>query len=119
MPQEKDGTIKARTQASGFGDGGPDGVFDCIVIGGGPGGLSAAVYLGRLRRSVLVVDSSHGRSTWHQVNRNYLGFPSGVHATALREIGEKQAREYGATFLDAQVTALSYAGEGRDRRFTV
>src|SRR5205823_614836 len=58
-------------------------VYDCAIIGGGPAGLSAAVYMGRMRRTVLVIDDQSGRSTWHQVNRNYLGFPDGVHAIAL------------------------------------
>src|SRR5947209_2488060 len=94
-------------------------LFDCIVVGGGPAGLSAALYMGRLRRSVLVIDDKQGRSTWHQVNRNYLGFPSGLHATALRELGETQARKYGAHFVDACANDVETSGEGRERRFTV
>jgi thioredoxin reductase (NADPH) len=94
-------------------------VYDCIIIGGGPAGLSAALYLGRLRRSALVIDDQEGRSTWHQVNRNYLGFPDGIHATALRELGRSQAHSYGIEFQDGRATGLSMAGEGRERRFTV
>src|SRR5690242_10371043 len=94
--------------------------FDCVIVGGGPAGLSAALYIGRLRRTALVIDDKKGRSSWHQVNRNYLGFPSGVHATALRELGETQAREYGARFVDACATGVKMSGhEGRKRRFTV
>lgn len=92
-------------------------VYDCAVIGGGPAGLSAALYMGRMRRSVIVVDDDEGRSTWHQVNRNYLGFPEGVHATALRKLGEEQAAKYGAEFLYARATGVRYEGEGLDRRF--
>jgi thioredoxin reductase (NADPH) len=94
-------------------------VYDCLVVGGGPAGLSAALYLGRLRRSVLVIDDEHGRSTWHQVNRNYLGFPNGVHATALRGLGEKQAAEYGVEFLNGRGTDASSSGMGRDKRFRI
>ena len=93
-------------------------IFDCVVVGGGPAGLSAALYLGRLRRSTLVIDSLHGRSTWHQVNRNYLGFPDGVHATALRELGETQARRYGVDFVEGAVDRISCSGDGREKRFT-
>src|SRR5689334_20164734 len=92
-------------------------IYDCAIIGGGPAGLSAAIYMGRMRRSVLVLDNKSGRSTWHQVNRNYLGFLDGVHATALREIGEAQARKYGARHLDARVTGITELGTGRRRRF--
>lgn len=96
-----------------------DKLYDCVIVGGGPAGLSAAVYLGRLRRQVLVLDDKQGRSTWHQVNRNYLGFPDGLHATALRELGEKQAARYGVEFLAEQACHAAAEGEGRERRFTV
>lgn len=94
-------------------------LYDCIIVGGGPAGLSAAVYMGRLRRSVLVLDDRQGRSTWHQVNRNYLGFPDGVHATALRQLGEDQAARYGVQFADTCAEHAAYEGEGRERRFTL
>ena len=41
-----------------------DHVYDCIIIGAGPGGLQAAIYLGRYNREVLLLDRSGGR-TWH------------------------------------------------------
>lgn len=69
--------------------------MDCIVIGGGPAGLSAAIYLARYDRRVVVFDAGHGRSTHHQVNHNYLGFPGGVPAVRLRELGRAQLAEYG------------------------
>ena len=94
-------------------------LYDCIVIGGGPAGLSAAVYMGRMRRSTLVIDDKEGRSTWHQVNRNYLGFPDGIHATSLRELGEAQARRYGAEFVNARADRASVRGHGTERRFTI
>lgn len=67
---------------------------DAIVVGAGPGGLSAALYLARYLRSVQVFDAGHGRSTHHQVNRNYLGFPGGVRTTHLRELGLEQLTAY-------------------------
>jgi thioredoxin reductase (NADPH) len=39
-------------------------IYDCIIIGAGPGGLQAAIYLGRYNRKVLLIDRSGGR-TWH------------------------------------------------------
>jgi thioredoxin reductase (NADPH) len=86
------------------GMGGPDDPVDCVIVGGGPAGLSAAIYLGRLRRSTLVVDDRAGRSLWSQVNRNYLGFPDGVEAAELRRLGRQQAANYGTRFIDG--TAL-------------
>lgn len=79
---------------------------DCLMIGGGPAGLSAAVYLGRLRRSSLVIDDHAGRSLWSQVNRNYLGFPDGVEAAELRRLGRVQAARFGTRFCDGRVAAV-------------
>lgn len=94
--------------------------YDCAVVGGGPAGLSAAIYMGRMRRSVIVIDNDEGRSNWQQVNRNYLGFVDGIHATALRGVGEKQAAQFGVRFLPARATGASYVGEeGPERVFTI
>ncbi|MEO8286785.1 MAG: NAD(P)/FAD-dependent oxidoreductase [Chloroflexota bacterium] len=92
-------------------------IYDCVVVGGGPAGLSAALYMGRMRRSVMVIDDHEGRSTWHQVNRNYVGFPDGIHASKLREIGKEQASRYGVEFFSATVDQVRAEGEGRERCF--
>ena len=68
---------------------------DVIVVGGGPAGLSASIYLARYCRSVALFDMGHGRSTHHQVNHNYLGFPGGVRAVELRQRGLEQLMAYG------------------------
>jgi thioredoxin reductase (NADPH) len=90
----------------------PDGaaarVYDCAIIGGGPAGLSAAVNLGRMRRSVLVIDDRDGRSLWSQINRNYLGFPDGIPAAEIRLLGRRQAAKYGVAFLLGRVTAADH-----------
>src|SRR5512140_3036491 len=94
------------------GTGGPaGGVFDCVIIGGGPAGRSAAVNLGRMRRSVLVIDDRDGRSLWSQINRNYLGFPDGIPAAEIRLQGRRQAARYGARFLLGRVTAADRDGD--------
>jgi len=67
---------------------------DAIIVGAGPAGLSAAIYLARYDRTVVVFDAGHGRSTHHQINHNYLGFPGGVPAAKLRELGRAQLAEY-------------------------
>lgn len=84
---------------------------DCVIVGGGPAGLSAAVNLSRMRRCTLVVDDRDGRSLWSQINRNYLGFPDGVPAAEIRLLGRRQAAAYGASFLLGRVTAAHRDGD--------
>jgi thioredoxin reductase (NADPH) len=79
---------------------------DCVVVGGGPAGLAAAIQLGRLRRSCVVVDDDAGRSQWSQVTRNHLGFPDGVTTADLRLLGQRQAVTYGARLRNGDVTGL-------------
>ncbi len=107
MPAPPDPTAPA--------DGSPlgsrDNPFDSVIIGGGPAGLSTAVYLGRLRRSSMVVDDHEGRSLWQQVNRNYLGFPDGIEAAELRKLGRRQAANYGTQFCNGQVENIVRQGK--------
>ncbi|HWQ13747.1 MAG TPA: NAD(P)/FAD-dependent oxidoreductase [Roseiflexaceae bacterium] len=84
-------------------------VCDVLVVGGGPAGLSAALYLARYDRRVALFDAGRGRSTWHQVNHNYLGFPGGITARELRARGRQQLAEY------PQVTVLEHLVEEMQR----
>ena len=84
-------------------------MIDCLVIGGGPAGLAAAIQLGRLRRSCVVVDDDAGRSLWSQVTRNHLGFPNGVTAADLRILGLRQAVHYDAELRGGRVIGLRRA----------
>jgi thioredoxin reductase (NADPH) len=83
--------------------------IDCLVIGGGPAGLAAAIQLARLRRSSVVVDDDAGRSLWSQVTRNHLGFPDGVSAADLRLLGQRQAVNHGVGLRSGEVVALARA----------
>jgi len=81
-------------------------LYDCVIIGGGPAGLSAALQLARSNRQVIVVDGARGRSTFRQVNHNYLGFPGGVAARDLRALGRQQVGMYPVAFVDDEVSSL-------------
>ena len=89
-----------------------DGRWDCVIVGGGPAGLSAAIYMGRFRRRTLVVDAGDGRWSYGQVNQNYLGFPSGVGARRLHELGKAQAERFGVCFLSGTVTGIERLEKG-------
>jgi thioredoxin reductase (NADPH) len=83
---------------------------DVLVVGGGPAGLSAALRTARYDRTALVLDAGDGRSSWAQVNRDYLGFPGGVAATELRARGLEQLRDYD----QVRVVEGPVDGAGRD-----
>lgn len=78
-------------------------IYDSIIIGGGPAGLSASLYLGRALRSVLVLDKGDGRTQWNQRNENYLGFPNGIRSGELVRRGRLQAQKFGVEFQSASV----------------
>src|SRR5215216_8497 len=86
-------------------------VFDLVIIGAGPAGLSAAVYGASEGFSTLVVDAGGigGQATSSSLIRNYLGFPRGVSGGRLSEQAYEQAWVLGANF------ALMQGAIGLDR----
>lgn len=85
-------------------------MLDCLIIGGGPAGLTAAIYLARYRRSVLVVDAGESRAALIPESHNYPGF-KGIGGPALLERLREQARLYGAGLEKVTVTALARDGD--------
>ena len=81
-------------------------LYDCIVIGAGPAGLSAAIYMARYNRSVIVVDKGSGRASGKQINENYLGFPQGIRASRLLDLGREQAKHFGVKFIKDEVLGV-------------
>lgn len=70
-----------------------DHVYDCIIIGAGPGGLQAAIYLGRYNRDVLLLDRSGGR-TWHARRIENVLTHREIMGSEIIERGMKQARSF-------------------------
>jgi thioredoxin reductase (NADPH) len=83
----------------------PPTTYDAIVVGAGPAGLSAALQLARFNRSVVVFEGDGGRSSFAQVNHNYLGFPGGILARDLVALGRKQCAQYSIAFVPERVIA--------------
>lgn len=81
-------------------------LLDCLVIGGGPAGLTASIYLGRFRRRVTVIDKGWSRAEWITLSHNLPGFPNGIAGPALLEDMRSQARRYGSTLQKGVVDAL-------------
>lgn len=88
-----------------------DPVYDCVIIGGGPAGLTAAIFLGRFRRSVLLIDSGEPPRNW--ASRGIHGF-LGYHEIApseLRARGQAEARAVGVSFLEATARRVTACGD--------
>lgn len=80
--------------------------YECLIVGAGPAGLTAATYLARFRRRVLVVDGGASRASWIPVSHNLPGFPDGVPGPVLLERMRTQALRHGAEILPGQVERL-------------
>jgi len=68
--------------------------YDCLIIGAGPGGLQAAIHLGRYNRRILLVDRGGGRTTHAPHIVNYLGLKD-VSGRDLVTIGLDQVKQFG------------------------
>jgi thioredoxin reductase (NADPH) len=86
------------------------GDVDCLVVGAGPAGLTAAIYLARFRRSIAVYDAGHSRATYIPTTRNYPGFPDGISGDELLARLRTQAERYGARITHAEVESLALDG---------
>ncbi|WP_324750147.1 NAD(P)/FAD-dependent oxidoreductase [Sphingomonas sp. LY54] len=80
--------------------------FDCLVIGGGPAGLTAAIYLTRFHLSLKVVDAGKSRASLIPCTHNHAGFPDGISGQELIARMTGQARKYGASIETGRVTRL-------------
>lgn len=92
--------------------------LDCLVIGGGPAGLTAAIYLARFHLSVVVIDRGHGRARSIPRTHNHAGFPEGIDGDSLVDRMLEQATGFGAISRSGEVTDLRVADQGFIARFS-
>ena len=83
-----------------------DAMLDCLVVGGGPAGLTAAIYLARFRRNFRVIDAGDSRASWIPLSHNHAGFPDGISGDALLARMRAQAERYGAVIERGEVSRL-------------
>ncbi|HAE05374.1 NAD(P)/FAD-dependent oxidoreductase [Richelia intracellularis] len=86
-------------------------IYDVIVVGGGMGGLSAAIYLARYGLKCLVIEKGKGRSIWMQNLRNYVGSSPNTSGASIIHHTTKQAIEWGADYLRGFVEDVTDEGE--------
>ena len=89
-----------------------DDVLDCLIIGGGPAGLTAAIYLSRFHLDIMVVDGGKSRAGWIPTSHNHAGYPGGINGKELLRLMREQAQLYGTRIETGQVTKLEAGDDG-------
>jgi thioredoxin reductase (NADPH) len=90
-------------------------VLDCLIIGGGAAGLTAAVYLGRYQRRTLILDAGASRLQRIPCTRNVPGFPDGIEGPDLLARMREHARKYGVATEHCTVERLLRSEDGSFR----
>ena len=85
---------------------------DCIIVGAGPAGLTAAIYLARFHLSIRLFDCGSSRAAWIPKTRNHAGFPGGVAGTDLLALMLTQAESFGAVRETLEVMRIEPLSEG-------
>jgi len=88
-------------------------VYEVIIIGGGPAGLTAGVYASRARLHTLLIESAlfGGQMTTTEMIDNYPGFPQGVTGDELSRFMEEQAKRFGMEIVSEEVAGVGLEGD--------
>jgi len=88
--------------------------YDVIIIGGGPAGLTAAIYTSRARLKTLVIESYSvpGQAIITDSIENFPGFPEGINGFELVEKFKKQAEKFGAELIVKNVEKIEQLQDG-------
>jgi thioredoxin reductase (NADPH) len=90
----------------------PENLVDCLIVGGGPAGLTAAIYLARFRRTLAVVDEGLSRAALIPLSHNLPGYADGISGPALLTRLRAHALRYGVTPEIAVIGDLSALSDG-------
>ena len=85
--------------------------LDCLVVGAGPAGLTAAIYLARFHLSIRIVDAGNSRAALIPRTRNHAGYPGGISGERLLALMRAQAAEFGGEVTQDLVTGLEKEGD--------
>ncbi|QFU15906.1 NAD(P)/FAD-dependent oxidoreductase [Microvirga thermotolerans] len=83
-----------------------DRILDCLIVGGGPAGLTAALYLARLRRHFVIVDSGAARAAWISKSHNIPVFAQGISGKEFLARQRDNLAQYGVSPVSGTVAGL-------------
>ncbi|MEO5707626.1 MAG: NAD(P)/FAD-dependent oxidoreductase [Alteraurantiacibacter sp.] len=86
-------------------------LLDCVIVGGGPAGLTAAIYLARFHRRAVLFDRGGSRAAMIPRSHNHAGYPAGIPGKELLALMAEQAQRFGADLREGNVTAITSQGE--------
>ncbi|CAO4173395.1 NAD(P)/FAD-dependent oxidoreductase [Methylorubrum aminovorans] len=89
-----------------------DDLLDCLIVGGGPAGLTAALYLARFERRFLVVDAGSSRASWIPTSHNIPLFADGISGREILARQREHIARYRAEVLQGTVRALRSVENG-------
>lgn len=81
--------------------------FDCAIVGGGPAGLTAAIYLARFRRRAVLIDGGDSRAALIPRSHNHPGYPDGIRGTELLRRMHEQLQNFEAATMPALATRIA------------
>ena len=102
-------------------------MYDSIIIGSGPAGITASLYMVRAGLKVLIISKNQSALDKAEKIENYYGFEEPISGKELNEIGIKQAKNIGAEYLEKEVISIKYlesgyevivANQGKDEKYT-
>lgn len=85
---------------------------DCIIIGAGPAGLTAAIYLARFHLKIRMFDNGSSRAALIPRTNNHAGYPDGIPGVDLLLLMRRQAERFGAVREEAQVDVIEPVADG-------
>ena len=85
---------------------------DFCIVGGGPAGLTAAIFLTRFRRRIALVDAGESRASWIPRTHNHPAFPGGINGEDLLERMRRQLSELGVAAIARTASSVTLQESG-------
>lgn len=94
-------------------------MYDVIIVGAGPAGISASLYTARGNLKTLIIYKEKSALEKAKIIENYYGFENGIKGEELYRIGIEQAKNLGSEILNDEVTNIQIEIEGKEQIFKV